>query len=146
VKYFRIITPTGWIALFAVFCVLFGLASVARPSFLGLKFDPFGIDARKLDRLEGQVSVLERQATGQAEISTAVERHYSRETIIRDGTSEAIAQARSAPDAATPLDPMRADRLRAADQWLCKASPSLCADSNPARSRPDAMPPAGPAK
>ncbi len=145
-KYFRIITPTGWIALFAVFCVLFGLASVARPSFLGLKFDPFGIDARKLDRLEGQVSVLERQATGQAEISTAVERHYSRETIIRDGTSEAIAQARSAPDAATPLDPMRADRLRAADQWLCKASPSLCADSNPARSRPDAMPPAGPAK
>ncbi len=58
-KYLRIITPTGWIALFAVFCVLFGLASVARPSFLGLKFDPFGIDARKIDRLETEVSVLE---------------------------------------------------------------------------------------
>ena len=97
----------------------------------------------KAERLEGQVSTLEREAIGQAEISTAVERHYSRETIIREGTSEAIAQARSAPDAATPLDPMRADRLRAADQWLCRASPSLCADSNPAGSRPDAMPPAG---
>lgn len=97
----------------------------------------------KAERLEGQVSTLEREATGQAEISTAVERHYSRETIIREGTSEAIAQARSAPDAATPLDHMRADRLRAADQWLCKASPGLCANSNPAGSRPDAMPPAG---
>jgi hypothetical protein len=99
----------------------------------------------KANRLEGQVSTLEREATGQAEISTAVERHYSRETIIREGTSEAIAQARSAPDAATPLDLMRANRLRAADQWLCEASPSLCADSNPSGSRSDAMPTAGPA-
>jgi hypothetical protein len=81
----------------------------------------------KAERLEGQVSTLEREATGQAEIATAVERHYERETIIREGTAQAIAEARSAPDATTPLDPMRADRLRAADFRLCDQFPGFCA-------------------
>ncbi len=61
-KYLRIITPTGWLIIAAVAVVLFGLAGLARPSFLGFKFDPFGIDARKLDQLTDQVSVMEREA------------------------------------------------------------------------------------
>lgn len=80
----------------------------------------------KADRLEGQVSTLEREATGNAEIGQAVETYHTSEIIIREGTSEAIAEARSAPDADTPLTGERADRLRAADSRLCNQFPAIC--------------------
>lgn len=144
-KYLRIITPTGWIALFAAFCVLFGLAGLARPSFLGFKFDPFGIDARKLDRLEGHVSVLEREAVGQAEIAAATQTFHTREVVIRDLARQAETEARTAPDAETPLDPDRVARIRAADHRLCIVAPAICASADPAGSGADAMPVADPA-
>ena len=99
----------------------------------------------KAERLEGQVSTLERQATGNAEISTATERHYERETIIREIASQAETEARDAPDATTPLSQERADRLRLNDQRVCDNAPAICADPDPAAGRPPALPPAGPA-
>ena len=144
-KYLRIITPTGWIALFAAFWVLFGLAGLARPSFLGFKFDPFGIDARKLNRLEGQVSVLEREAVGQAEIAQATQTFHTREVVIRDLARQAETEARTAPDAETPLDPDRVARIRAADHRLCIVAPAICASADAAGSGADAVPVANPA-
>jgi hypothetical protein len=99
----------------------------------------------KAERLEGQVSTLEREATGQAEISTATERHYSRETIIREIASQAETEARDAPDATTPLSQERADRLRLNDQRVCLSAPAICGNPDPAAGRPPALPPAGPA-
>jgi hypothetical protein len=99
----------------------------------------------KAERLEGQVSTLEREATGQAEIGQAVERHYSRETIIREIASQAETEARDAPDATTPLSQERADRLRLNDQRVCLSAPAICADPDPAAGRPPALPPARPA-
>jgi hypothetical protein len=99
----------------------------------------------KADRLEGQVSTLERQATGQAEISTATETFHTRETIIREIASQAETEARDAPDATTPLSQERADRLRLNDQRVCLSAPAICADPDPAAGRPPALPPAGPA-
>ena len=139
-KYLRIITPTGWLALFAAFWVLFGLAGLARPSFLGLKFDPFGIDARKIDRLESEVSVLEREAVGNAEIAAATQTFHTREVVIRELSRQAEIEARTAPDAETPLDPSRVDRLRSADNRLCSAYPAICPDPDPAGSRSGAVP------
>ena len=127
-KYLRIIAPTGWLALFAVFWVLFGMAGLARPSFLGFKFDPFKIDARKIDRLESEVSVLEREATGNAEIAQATQTFHTREVVIRDLSRNAEIEARNAPDAETPLDPDRVARIRAADHRLCSAYPTICPD------------------
>lgn len=145
-KYLRIITPTGWLVIAAVAVVLFGLAGLARPSFLGLKFDPFGIDARKLDRLESEVSVLEREATGNAEIAAATQTFHTREVVIRELSRQAEIEARTAPDAETPLDPSRVDRLRAADHRLCSAYPAICADSDFAIGGPDAVPVANDAR
>lgn len=145
-RYLRIITPTGWLALFAVFWVVFGIAGLARPSFLGLKFDPFGIDARKIDRLENEVSVLEREATGNAEIAQATQTFHTREVVIRELSRQAEIEARTAPDAETPLDPSRVDRLRSADNRLCSAYPAICADPDPAASRADAVPVANDAR
>jgi hypothetical protein len=99
----------------------------------------------KAERLEGQVSTLERQATGQAEISTATETFHTRETIIREIASQAETEARDAPDATTPLSQERADRLRLNDQRVCLSAPAICADPDPAAGRPPALPPAGPA-
>ena len=133
----------------AIKWLLIAVAFIALLSAVnwGLSFVPFTPQwegrqlSKKVGELNGQVSTLEREATGQAEISTAVERHYSRETIIREGTSEAVAQARSAPDAASPLDPMRADRLRAADGLLCQQiGPASCPTADPANGSADAVP------
>ena len=139
-KYLRIITPTGWLVIAAVAVVLFGLAGLARPSFLGLKFDPFGIDARKLDQLADQVSVMEREATGNAEIAIASQTFHTREVVIRDLARQAEIEARTAPDAETPLDPDRVARIRAADNRLCIVAPSICPDPDPAASGADAVP------
>ena len=99
----------------------------------------------KADRLEGQVATLERQATGQAEISTATETFHTRETIIREIASQAETEARDAPDATTPLSQERANRLRLNDQRVCLSAPAICADPDPAAGRPPALLPAGPA-
>lgn len=80
----------------------------------------------KAERLEGQVSTLEREAAGNAEIGRAVETYHTREVIVREGTAQAINEARNAPDADTPLTDERAARLRAADRSLCQQAPALC--------------------
>lgn len=94
----------------------------------------------KADRLQDQVSTLTREATGNAEIAAATESYHTTEVIIREGTAQAIAEARSAPDATTPLDPVRADRLRTADNRLCDASPGICADPDASGRGPNALP------
>jgi hypothetical protein len=99
----------------------------------------------KADRLEGQVSTLEREATGQAEISTATETFHTRETIIREIASQAETEARNAPDADAPLTQERADRLRLNDQRVCDNAPALCANPDPAPGSSPTVPPAGPA-
>jgi hypothetical protein len=140
VKYLRIITPTGWLVIAAVAVVLFGLAGLARPSFLGFKFDPFGIDARKIDRLKTEVSVLEREAVGNAEIAAATQTFHTREVVIRELARQAETEARTAPDAETPLDPDRVARIRAADHRLCIVAPSICANPDLAASSTDTVP------
>ncbi len=145
-KYLRVITPTGWLVIAAVAVVLFGLAGLARPSFLGLKFDPFGIDARKLDQLTDQVSVMEREAIGNADIAAATQTFHTREVVIRELSRQAEIEARTAPDAETPLDPDRVARIRAADNRLCIVAPSICANPDPAGSGADAVPVTDPAR
>lgn len=138
-RYLRIITPTGWLVIAAVAVVLFGLAGLARPSFLGLKFDPFGIDARKLDQLTDQVSVMEREAIGNAEVAVATQTFHTREVVIRELSRQAEIEARTALDAETPLTPDRVGRLRAADHRLCSAYPAICPDPDAAASGANAV-------
>jgi hypothetical protein len=139
-RYLRIITPTGWLIIEAAAVVLFGLAGLARPSFLGLKFDPFGIDARKMDQLTDQVSVMEREAIGNAEVATATQTFHTREVVIRELSRQAEIEARTASDAETPLDPDRVGRLRAADHRLCSAYLAICPDPDAAASGADTVP------
>jgi hypothetical protein len=136
----RAITPVGWVYIVSAAIALFVVASMTRPTLLGFKFDPFGIDARKIDRLENDVSVLEREATGNAEIASATQTFHTREVVIRELSRNAEIDARTAPDANTPLDPDRVARIRAADHRLCEAYPAICPDPDPAGSRADPVP------
>lgn len=120
-------TAIKWLLIAAAFIALLSAINY------GLSFVPFTpqFNAKravaKVERLEGEVSTLTREATGNAEIAVATDTYHTREIIIREGTSEAIAEARSAPDADTPLTGERADRLRSADNRLCVQFPGLCA-------------------
>jgi hypothetical protein len=138
--------PWRWIG-YAVMagCLLWGAASALSY----VPFSPFWSAKRaeaRADRLEGQVSTLEREATGNAEIGQAVETFHTREVIVREIAAQAETEARSAPDATTPLSLERADRLRLNDQRMCDNAPAICADPDPAAGRPPALPPAGPAE
>ena len=96
----------------------------------------------KAERLEDQVSTLERKGVGQAEIAAATETFHTREVVVREIAAKAETEARNAPDADTPLAPERADRLRSHDFRLCNEFPGLCADPDPAAGSAPAVPPA----
>jgi hypothetical protein len=131
-------TAIKWLLIAVAFIALLSAVN------FGLSFVPFTpqFNAKravaKAERLEGQVATLERQATGQAEISTATETFHTRETIIREIASQAETEARDAPDATTPLSQERADRLRLNDQRVCDEFPKLCSDVSPTAPSPDA--------
>lgn len=104
------------------------------------------IDDRDQARAEAESRGLE--AAGQA---AQVERIEAVTRVIIEtqaATAEVVAAARSAPDAETPLDPARADRLRAHDRELCRLSPALvgcaAAAADSAGDGGDAMRPADP--
>jgi hypothetical protein len=138
-------TAIKWLLIAVAFVVLLSAINY------GLSFVPFTPQfnakrtAAKADRLEGQVSTLEREATGQAEIATATETFHTRETIIREIASQAETEARNAPDADAPLTQERADRLRLNDQRVCDSAPTICASPDPAAGSAPAVPPAAPA-
>ena len=138
-------TAIKWLLIAVAFIALLSAVN------FGLSFVPFTpqFNAKravaKAERLEGQVSTLERQATGQAEIGTATETFHKRETIIREIASQAETEARDAPDATTPLSQERADRLRLNDQRVCLSAPAICGNPDPAPGSSDAVPPSSPA-
>jgi len=94
--------------------------------------------SKKVGELNSQVSTLEREATGNAEIGQAVETFHTREVIVREIAAQAETEARDAPDATTPLSQERAARLRLNDQRMCDEFPNLCSDVSPTAPSPDA--------
>lgn len=107
-------------ALGVVVCII---ALIAVVSFLS---DPFGIrswwNGLQADRQaqvasNGEARTIESE--GRAGQLDRLETHYREVITIQSATEPFAAEARSAPDADTPLDLERADRLRRADDSLC---------------------------
>jgi hypothetical protein len=105
-------------------------------------------DARRLERVMDQRDRLAAQAAVQAaHIEALTEQARRVETVhrqvieLRDLTDPVIHEARSAPDASTPLDPNRADRLREHDRSLCELASGACAGPAAAAAgvRPEAV-------
>lgn len=134
------------LALYAVAALLI-LAGLNH----GLQFIPFTPQwsakraAVKVENLEGQVSSLERTAEGNAAIGQAVETYHTREVVYRDIQSQAEAEARTAPDADTPLSPERLARHLRNDQRVCLNAAITCTALDAPLGGPGAVPPDGPA-
>lgn len=96
---------------------------------------PWSVESR-LERVERDLArttsdlsarTLEVEAAQQQAAQT--EARHTREVIVREITVQAVTQARGAPDAETPLDPDRLERLRSHDDGLCNVRPGVCAPS-----------------
>lgn len=124
----RTLTPLGWLTLVGAAVVL--LATAGRG--LGLRWDPFDLQQRRLETAQARATQAERdaearriEAAGQAQQGIQLEIHHRQTLAVERATVAAVTQARSAEDANDPLDPMRADRLRAHDRELCRLAPDL---------------------
>ena len=127
--FMRTLTPTGRL-------VLVGLALVAllvvAGRGLGLRWDPFGFQQRRVERAEARaawagadVAARRAEVAGQAAQAVRLETHHRHILAVERATVAAVTQARSAEDANDPLDLVRADRLRAHDRELCRLAPDL---------------------
>lgn len=135
----RAVSPTGWLIVAALSVAAFVGLGLMRPTFLGLRFDPFGMDARKIDRLttERDAAVSDGVARGlevegMADQQTRLDATHRIIVDVNASTATAVAEARNAPDAETPLDPDRLARLRANDQRLCDRVRAACPTAPPA--------------
>lgn len=133
----RSLTPLGW-------AVVLGLALiVAGCAIKGLRWDPFGREARRLERAEqaarqGQAEAVARhmEAAGHAEQLRRQGAVSATLKSVAATTAQTQAEARRADDATNPLDQERLDRLRAHDRQLCAHAAGLggcAATAEPAR-------------
>ena len=120
------------VALIAV-----GLA-LAAANGLGLRWDPFDLQGRRLEAARSRAALAEadahaRRAERDGDRIVNRETEAVRQTEIEVGrvTATAIQQAREADDADTPLAPDRVRRLDDHDRELCRHAPALCADADP---------------
>ncbi|KQS55707.1 hypothetical protein ASG17_06480 [Brevundimonas sp. Leaf363] len=124
----RLLAPAGWLLVVAVALA----AGVVILGSLGWRWDPFERSARRADRAEARAEAAESQAVARAlEVEGEVALRRSSATraaaasAAHAATAVTLNEARIADDASTPLDPVRADRLRRHDDELCRLAPDL---------------------
>lgn len=122
---------------------------------LGVRWDPFGWDRRRLEQAEARAERAEAEAAARAAEAGAardqaarLERHLTTAASADRATGIVRTGAEDADDAHFPLEADRADRLHAHDRELCRLSPGLAgctAASGPAGSGASALRAADPA-
>ena len=100
---------------------------------LGLRWDPFDLSGRRLRAAEARAAIAVADAGARrlesermADQARRLDHLHQQAVSVARVTAEAAAQARSAPDASTPLDPARAGRLLRHDRELCRLAPAVC--------------------
>jgi hypothetical protein len=137
-KRFLSLGPTGWLICAVLAAAAFIGLGLLRPTFLGLQFDPFGIDRRKIESLTTE---RDREASngiargleveGEREQAERVETVHRQIVEVHTITAAAVSQARSAPDAEDPLADPDADSLLNHQRGLCLARPGVCGAAAP---------------
>lgn len=150
---FKALTPLGWIVVAGA---AIGLAATLLGGF-GFRWDPLGLQQRRLTAAEARATAGEGAAKAQATarrleaegaqtVLRRLDDFQQQQTAAARVTAAAAAQARTADDAETPLDRRRADYLRGHDRELCRLAPDLdgCAGAaEPARGGDPAVRPGG---
>ena len=126
----RVLTPGGWSSVVVVVAAIVVLA-VGPGRWLvgglGLHWDPFGSQAKRLAQAERAAEVAVADAAARTAEAVAERLQQERIRLQQDAargavsaTGIAAAQARSANDADNPIDAARAARLHAHDRELCR--------------------------
>ncbi len=125
----RFLGPWGWLAgLAAALLLVAGVSAVWSGLWSWL---PWSAESRaeraeaEAGRQTDRADVAELQAEGEGDTVRRLDTYHHQVVTVRAVADAAAAEARSAPDAATPLDSDRLDRLRRADGELCRARPGL---------------------
>ncbi|HYD28255.1 hypothetical protein [Brevundimonas sp.] len=135
----RSLALVGWGPMGRVLClVALAVAVVALAHGLGLRWDPFGLAERRLRAAEARAAASASdafarrlEAEGLAGQARRLDQSHQQTVAVERVTAETTAQARSAHDASTPLDPARADRLLRHDRELCRLAPAVCPSAAP---------------
>lgn len=122
------LTPWGWAAAGLLGLVFLVLTAGA----LGFRWDPFRLTERRLERTRADLTVARAdlsarriEQAAEAGQRARLDVHHRQTTAVTALTVAAQTQARSAPDAQTPLDPDRTRRLHDLDRGLCGLAPDL---------------------
>lgn len=126
----RVLMPGGWGAVLVVMLAVVVLAIGPGRWLvggLGLRWDPFGVQAKRLAQAERTAEVAVADAAARTAEAAAERLQQERIRLQQDAargavsvTAIAAAQARSANDASIPIDAARAARLFAHDRELCR--------------------------
>jgi hypothetical protein len=107
-------------------------------SGLGFRWDPLGLDERRIRAAEARATTAVIDATARRfevvaaeEQTRRLDEAHQQAVAVARATTQTITQARSAHDAETPLDPDRVRRLDRHDRELCRLTPSVCGTAAP---------------
>jgi hypothetical protein len=99
------------------------------------RHDDAAVQKPKIAAAQAQAAVSGAEAKGEKDSAQRVELVVRQREAAAATVSDLTPKALNAEDAHAPLDPARADRLRAADDQLCLAAPSLAGCSPPSDAR-----------
>lgn len=125
----RDLSPVTWaLAAASVIAALFLISAVWSGLWAWL---PWSAE-RRAERAEAAAetardaaSAAELSAEGEGDAIRRLDTYHHQVVTVRTVSAEGAAEAMGAPDASTPLDFDRADRLRRADRELCRVAPDL---------------------
>jgi hypothetical protein len=124
----RALTPAGWIAGAAAIVAIIAIVLGG----LGFRWDPFDLSRRRAERAErasvaasAEASARSAESRGEAGQFARLDAALQSARSLDRATTRSIQTARTADDAALPLETDRADRLRDHDRQLCRIAPDL---------------------
>ena len=119
--------------------LLGGAAAIVLTAAAGLywkgRHDDAAVQRPNIEAAQAQAAVAGAEAAGEKQSAQRVELVVRQREAAGATVAEIIPKALNAEDAHAPLDPARADRLRAADDQLCLAAPDLAGCSAPGDAR-----------
>lgn len=122
----------GPVLRFGAIAVLTVLVAVSAAGALGVRWDPFGRQARSLAQAEARAERARAEAfarvlevEGERAMNARVVDLHRRAAAAETAVIHTLSEARSAPDANDLVPAERGDRLRAHDRELCRLAPDL---------------------
>ena len=129
--FLRALTPWGWVIVVAMLLLAVTVTVIGRG--IGLRWDPFDLNHRRLTAAREHVKVLDQdlkarrlEVAGAQAQARRVASYHQTLTTLAVVTARTLERTSSDDDAQMPLEADRAGRLRDHDRELCRLAPAVC--------------------